>query len=287
MTNRNLETALNFAPPGHFYSPHPDLAQIEADAERLFEKLRVDSLPGIDLNISGQLELLSQFEKFYAELPWSEAGAPPQRYQYRNDFFCYGDAVILYGMMRVFRPRRIIEIGSGFSSAAMLDVIELFLGGDCELVCIEPYAERLRARLRVGGEKNLRIIERNLQDVGVAFFDGLESNDFLFVDSSHVSKIGSDLNRIVFELLPRLSPGVIVHFHDIFFPFEYPKSWILEGRAWNEAYLLRAFLQYNHTFKVLFFNSFMHQVREKEMLASLPLSRQNPGGSLWLCRPPS
>lgn len=285
--NRSLQAALDFAPPGHFYSPHPDLEAIEADATRLFGQSSAENLPGINLNVAGQQELIARLSQFYGELPWGDEPQANLRYQYDNNLFCHGDVIALYGMMRLFRPRRIIEIGSGFSTAAMLDVNERFLGGDCALTCIEPFPDRLRSRLRPGDEEKLTILERNLQDVPETIFESLEANDFFFVDSSHVSKIGSDVNRIIFQLLPSLRPGVIVHFHDILYPFEYPKDWVLAGRAWNEAYLLRAFLQYNHAFQILFFNSYLHHLPNRATIgiaARLPLTARNPGGSLWLTR---
>jgi hypothetical protein len=102
------------------------------------------------------------------------------------------------------------------------------------------------------------------------------------VDSSHVVKIGSDVAHIIFEILPRLKPGVIVHFHDVFYSFEYPKEWVKEGRAWNEDYFLRAFLQYNSVFQILYFNSFMGQFYQNELERKMPLCLRNTGGSLWM-----
>ena len=88
-------------------------------------------------------------------------------------------------------------------------------------------------------------------------FRELHAGDVLFVDSTHVAKVGSDVNHIFFEILPILQPGVVVHFHDIMYPFEYEPKWIYTGVAWNEAYMLRAFLMFNPTFKILLFNSFL------------------------------
>src|SRR5690606_17050723 len=108
------------------------------------------------------------------------------------------------------------------------------------------------------------------------------ANDILFIDSTHVSKINSDVNYIFFEILPRLASGVYIHFHDIFFPFEYPKAWVYEGRAWNEAYILRAFLQYNNAFSVVLMNTFMDQFHKSFFREHMPLCLINPGGSIWI-----
>jgi predicted O-methyltransferase YrrM len=277
----NISVALNFSPPGHFYSPHPDLNEVESRAKELFGDAPAE-LPGIDLNIPGQLELLAAFAKFYADLPWSEDHRPPLRYCYGHGYFCHGDAIALFSILRHFQPKRIMEVGSGFSTAVMLDTLELFGHRPCEITCIEPYPDRLRSLLRGDENASFRLQEQRLQDVDAALFETLETGDVLFIDSSHVAKIGSDVNRLIFEVLPSLKSGVLVHFHDIFYPFEYPRDWIMEGRAWNEAYLLRAFLQFNTAYRIIFFNNYLHFAHREAISARLPLTIRNPGGSLWL-----
>ena len=121
-----------------------------------------------------------------------------------------------------------------------------------------------------------------VQNVPLAAFEELGDNDILFIDSSHVCKAGSDVNFLVFNVLPALAPGVVVHFHDIGWPFEYPLQWIADGRAWNEAYLLRAFLQYNRSFEILVFNSYAYRTFRSFFEKRMPLYLERPGGSLWL-----
>ena len=123
-----------------------------------------------------------------------------------------------------------------------------------------------------------------MQDVDVGRFAALEANDILFIDSTHVSRIDSDVNRIFFEILPRLAAGVLVHLHDVFYPFEYPREWVYEGRAWNENYVLRAFLQYNRAWEIRFFNNYLARRHPEAFFGALPLARENPGGSIWLAR---
>jgi hypothetical protein len=96
--------------------------------------------------------------------------------------------------------------------------------------------------------------------------------------------VGSDVNYLVFEVLPRVQPGVLVHIHDIYWPFEYPAEWVLEGRSWNEGYLLRAFLQYNEAFDILLFNNYLGHRHGDFMREVMPLFMKNDGGSLWLQR---
>lgn len=118
----------------------------------------------------------------------------------------------------------------------------------------------------------------------LSLFDTLGENDMLFIDSTHVAKINSDVCVVFFEILPRLKSGVLVHFHDIFYPFSYPDSWLLNRNAWNESYMLRAFLEFNNAFEIVFFNTCLHHLYRARFEESLPLSRKNHGGSIWIRR---
>ena len=204
------------------------------------------------------------------------------RYYFENPAYSYSDAIFLHSMIRHVEPRRVIEIGSGFSSCVTLDTNELFFNGDIETTFIEPYPDLLLSLLKESDKENVCIISKRLQDVSLNVFEGLQADDILFVDSTHVSKINSDVNRIFFEILPALSSGVYVHFHDVFFPFEYPKEWIYLGRAWNEIYMLRAFLQYNSEFRIVLMNTFMEHFHEAFFRERMPLCLKNPGGSIWI-----
>jgi hypothetical protein len=275
--------ALRFAPPGHFYSPLPDLEEVARRGAELF-KSSVRSIPGVELNEAAQLTLLERFRGFYSEQPFTPQRSSARRYHFENPMYSYSDALFLYFMLRHLQPRRVIEVGSGYSSCVTLDTSELFLQGSVKCTFIEPFPDRLLGLLRPGDKDRVEVLTSPLQQLASARFSELGANDILFIDSTHVSKIGSDVNRLLFEVLPSLSPGVYVHIHDIFYPFEYPRTWIEEGRAWNEAYLLRAFLQYNSAFEIVLFTSFLHQ-RHPQLLAELfPLSTRNPGASLWIRR---
>jgi hypothetical protein len=182
------------------------------------------------------------------------------------------------------QPKRIVEVGSGFSSCVILDTAELFLDGKVECTFVEPYPERLLSLLRLEDRGRVQILVKRVQDVGLESFLALERNDILFIDSSHVAKIGNDVNYLLGEVLPRLRPGVYVHVHDIFYPFEYPESWIREGRSWNEAYILRAFLAFNLAFEIVLFNTFLERFHRGIFEREMPLCLRNEGGSIWLQR---
>ena len=189
---------------------------------------------------------------------------------------------MLHCMIRYLRPKRIIEVGSGFSSCVTLDTNQLFFGNSISTTFIEPYPSLLLSLLKETDKNSAKIISRRVQDVDMAEFEALAANDILFIDSTHVSKVSSDVNCIFFDILPRLATGVHIHFHDIFYPFEYPKEWLLEGRAWNEAYMLRAFLQYNKSFEVVLMNTYMEHFHESFFKENMPLCLNNRGGSIWI-----
>jgi hypothetical protein len=243
-------------PPGHFYSPIPSIEELHARADQLFAQ-PLPELAGIDLRQDDQLQLLEDMARLYAEQPFTSSKVQDRRYFFDNPNFTYGEGIVLFCVMRLSAPRRIVEIGSGYSSCVMLDTNELFFDNSIRCTFIEPYPELLLELVYERDRRDLDLLEKGLHAVDGTVFGQLQRGDILFVDSTHVSKIGSDVNRIIFDILPSLNPGVLVHFHDIYYPFEYPRDWVEQGRAWNEAYLLRAFLMHNPAYRIEFFNSFM------------------------------
>ena len=183
-------------------------------------------------------------------------------------------------MLRHFTPRRLVEVGSGYSSALILDTLEQ-LSIPVEVTFIEPYSERLLGLLSRTDHQH-KLLEMPVQSVDMGVFEALDANDILFIDSSHVVKTGSDVAHLVFEVFPRLKPGVIIHVHDILWPFEYPREWMLNGIAWNEAYVLRAFLMDNPRYEVIYYNAFIAACYPDALAAAVPMSLNSTGGSLWL-----
>lgn len=263
--------------PEHFYSPITHSIRFQHFNDR-------QSIPGIKLNTEKQRELLAGFKKVYKGQPFSEKSSDENRYFFDNDQFAHTDALILYSMMRMKKPKRIVEVGSGYSSGLMLDVNNQFFDNKIDLTFIEPFPTRLRSLLRAEDKRAARVIVKPVQEVSLVEFEKLESGDILFIDSSHVAKTGSDVNWLYFEVLPILKSGVIVHVHDIPYPFEYYDKWIKEGRSWNEAYLLRALLIDNPKYQILFWGEYLHKFYGKEMKSSMPISVKNHGGSIWLER---
>ncbi|QUV83706.1 class I SAM-dependent methyltransferase [Chloracidobacterium aggregatum] len=269
-------------PAGHYYSPIPSKEEVLHYVQT--RGTPKNELPGINLNEDEQLELLKEYISFYPDISFPEEQKSTHRYYYNNQWFSYSDAIFLHCFLRRYTPKRIIEVGCGFSSALILDTIEKFSFYKPEVTFIEPYPDRLLSLLREGDIERFRLIEKKVQSVQPDVFRALESGDLLFIDSSHVVKCGSDLQFLIFEVLPYLKPGVFVHFHDIAYPFEYPSEWLLEGRYWNENYFLRAFLSYNSEWSIHFFTTYVYfrfgdLIREK-----MPLCTKNPGGSLYIQR---
>lgn len=285
---RNLRTQIanqGQYPPGHYYSPIPSQ---EGVLHRIGSQvLDIRSLPGIVLNDDTQMHQLEEYSGYYDEVPFREQKTPHCRYYYEQEWFCYADAIFLHCFLRSHQPRRIIEVGSGFSSAVMLDTAEHFLRHKPDLTFVEPHPERLLSLLRPDEREKISIVQSPVQIIKPELFDQLEAGDLLFIDSSHVVKCGSDLQYLMFDILPRLSPGVFVHFHDIFYPFEYPAKWLMSGRYWNECYLLRAFLAYNTQWSIYFFNDYVARRFRGFLEEKMPLCLKSPGGSLYLRNNPT
>jgi predicted O-methyltransferase YrrM len=243
--------------PVHFYEPIPDTRSLK---EVLWSK---DSeMIGVDLNVENQFEMLSRFKsKFKGEYDGFAREKTSIQYEYHldNHSFISVDAELLYCMIRDFRPRRIFEVGSGNSTYVSAQAILKNKAenlGECELTVIDPYPNEA---VKAGFPGLARLLENKVEDIEPSKFDELGENDILFIDSSHVLRIGNDVQFLYLEILPRLKKGVIVHIHDVFLPSEYPREWILEDHFfWNEQYLLQAFLSFNDSFEVLWSASYMN-----------------------------
>ena len=269
-------------PPGHFYSPITDPDDMRAKESSLWSGS--DDLPDIDLGIQAQLALLRDLEPHAASAIYPEADPGDGiTYFYGNDQYPALDATFLHAALRYFRPRSMIEVGSGYSSLVTADVNRRFLSGNLDFVCIEPYPRQFLIN-GVSGISGL--ITSKVEDVDISFFGRLRADDILFIDSSHVVKTGSDVTHLLFKVLPGLQPGVLVHIHDIFLPDEYPKRWVIEeGRNWNEQYFVRAFLSFNPDFEIVWAAHYMGTRHPEAIRRAFPhCVSPSDGGSLWIRR---
>ena len=267
---------LDWVPPGHFYSivPGPDDV---ARAKRR-EAAAGPTLPGIAL--PGDL-VAHVRERAALVREWDGGADRTGRYYAPNQAFDLGDALMLRATLLLLRPARLVEVGSGWSSACTLDTIDE-MGLPTTVTFIEPYPENLIARLRPADHERIEIRQVPVQDVPTEVFASLAAGDVLFIDSSHVFKPGSDVDDYFARILPSLQPGVHVHIHDIFWPFEVPGGWLDEGRAWNEGHALRNFLCDNPRWEITVFNNYFQRFHRDVLEATLPQQLENTGGSIWL-----
>lgn len=270
---RYVESKGYHVTPAHFYQPIPDSRKLEETY-----RPRSDSI-GIDWQEQAQLELLRErFPKYAGEYRefFSDFRADERFADTTLEFIGY-DPYIYHCMIRNFKPARIIEVGAGYSTLVATKAAALN-GAATEITAIEPYPGDLLQSLT----SQVHIVRQGAQSVDMDIFTDLRENDILFIDSSHVVKTGSDVCFLVLEALPRLNQGVIVHFHDIFLPFNYPLSWLLERRVfWNEQYLLQAYLMHNRRARVLFAVGYMIE-RHAELMSGAFFDCEATGGSLWL-----
>jgi len=250
--------------PNHYYTAVPDLNALACTEDVWAQR---SELWGIDVDLDGQARRLAEicgpFEaeyrgnRTYADACARGAGAG----------FGYIEAQALHGVIRHLKPSRIIEVGAGVSTACMLDALvrnEREGAGRCEMVAIEPYPREWLRRAPV------RLIERPVQEVELARFEALGAGDLLFIDSSHTVKVGSDVNHLILEVLPRLRRGVIVHFHDIYLPYGFPRDALATLSHPQETALLQAFLIGNPNVRILFSLSMLHYDRREVLKRVFP-----------------
>jgi hypothetical protein len=270
----------------NYYSPIPETSALSDDIWK-----KESELVGIDMNENYQLELLSKaFSKFGKECTFPEKQTNvAYEYFQENRWFPPLDAGVLHCMIRHFQPERVVEIGSGFSTyvSAKASLLNKESGGvECELSAIDPYPNET---LKRGFRGLSRLITKRVEQVELSFFSQLRENDILFIDTSHVSRIGGDVNYIYLEILPRLNRGVIIHVHDIFFPKEYPREWVCNnGWFYSEQYILHAFLAFNTAFRAMWCTSYMLS-RYKDNLQSVFPNyiheyADRPACSFWMQR---
>ncbi|HUN78378.1 MAG TPA: class I SAM-dependent methyltransferase [Solirubrobacteraceae bacterium] len=239
---------------------------------------------GLEWNGEGQLSLCREMARQKCFGFPEEASDDETEYYAANGQFPPLDAWVLEGVLRHFKPRRMIEIGCGFSSlvSARTNCDHLDLG--MELTCIEPYPRPFLLS-GVPGITNVRV--ERIQDTPLELFVELGKDDIVFVDTSHTVKTGGDVTWIFHEIVPRLAAGVIVHIHDFFLPGDYPEPWVMEGWGWNETYLVRSFLTFNSAFKVLWGTKYMLIHHPDDVRVAFPnLDRYSAmgGASLWIQR---
>ena len=235
-------------------------------------------LPGLDLNVAAQLALLSSFTD--VEGPARVTEAATLQFE-QNPNFWSGDAELWFHVINHFKPQRIIEIGSGFSTRMACRAISHVKSSDsayrCEQICIEPFEMPWLEHLGV------KVVRRKVEEVDLSIFASLAKDDILFIDSSHMIRPQGDVLLEILRIVPGLQHGVIVHLHDIFTPRDYPEEWIREPRFWNEQYLLEAFMTENNAWEVLLAaNQLKHDHYDLLKAKCLWLTEDREPGSFYI-----
>jgi hypothetical protein len=263
----------------HYYQPIPDTSKL---IEKIFNN--ESELLGLDMRVGSQKQLLKKLKNFknellgFKKLDESVNDQTNPNFFFGNMAFDNVDALFYYGLIRHLKPKNIIEVGSGWSTKIAAQAVQK--NKDTKLISIEPYPQPI---LKKGFNGLSELIEKPVQEVSKNIFKTLKSGDILFIDSSHTVKIGGDVNYLFFEILPILKKGVYVHVHDIFFPFDYPKDWVLkEHRFWTEQYMLQAFLMYSDVFEVVYSNSYMYHNHRKVVKNVFGSAPELHGGSFWM-----
>lgn len=253
--------------PNHYYWPVPDLKELEA------RKWPADQFPiGVDLALEKQIDFLRTVVPLY-EPEWGSTSGPIgiAGYTRGNGFFETVDAEIAYCLVRHLKPKRIIEVGGGYSSRVMAAALDMNLKMDGvrgELLTIDPHPDRFPKEAL---SDRVRLIAASVQSIDLDIFLSLEDGDFLFLDSTHVVGVGSDVVREYLEILPRLNRGVLIHAHDIFIPSEYPRKMVLQSLSfWSEQYLLEALLTFNPRFEVVWGSSAMQGFNPEALEHAFP-----------------
>ncbi|MBS1887189.1 MAG: class I SAM-dependent methyltransferase [Actinobacteria bacterium] len=266
-----------------YYSPIPDLTLLPDD---IWD--RRNRLAGVALNVDDAIALIeSELADYVAEFDFPAAGPrPPGEFFLDNTNYGAVDAELLYAMVRARKPRRVLELGSGMTTlligeAARRNAAD---GVATEHLAYDPYP-----RAQILGEDPpppTRFAPKGATEVGLDDFSLLGNGDILFVDTTHTVKLGSDVNYVVLDVLPTLASGVIVHFHDIFLPWEYPREWFESmGYFWAEQYLIQAFLAFNGDFEVLIPANAVAVEHPDRLARAIPsfVPGRRPG-ALWLRR---
>jgi len=270
--------------PVHFYHPIPDIKELEK--RDVWKK--VSKLSGIKFEPEKHWDFLREIAKDYSgECKWNEdpVGVIGEFYL-NNSCFSYGCSSILHCMIRHNKPKRIIEIGSGFSTKIIRSAVSLNQkeGNDVEYTIIDPYTNYKEEYFPFA----VNILKQPIEVLGTELFQQLEENDILFIDSSHVCKIGSDVNFEILEILPVLKKGVFIHFHDIPMPYEYNETYSKNPSFrmfWTESYLLQAFLAFNDTFEIILPLNYMQTNCTEEFNKNFPLGigiKNWWSGSFWI-----
>lgn len=257
----------------NFYSPLPQLEELPPDTFQ-----RRLPMPGITWDMDRYESLLRDLAPFLTEF------SPPTGFTWDNVMYGPVESELLYALVRRNTPHRVVELGSGFTSliiaaACRKNATE---GRPARYVAFDPFPREF-VKKGIHGMDALEAV--GATEVRQEEYEALAEGDILFIDTTHTVKAGSDVNRVMLEVLPTLAPGVLVHVHDVFLPYEYPRAFFENQCYWQEQYLLQALLTENPNFEVLFPASAVARERPDLLRTLLPQHEATFGpGAFWIRR---
>ncbi len=272
----------------HYYSPVPDIGDLKS--RRVWA--RRSDMSGISFKETNQVKLMVELGRDFGhecQWPHSATGDPTQFFT-DNSGFSYGCAAATHSLLRRFKPRQVIEIGSGSSSRVIASALRANVQSGspaAQYTVIDPFPGLELEKL----PGVTRLLKQKVEETDVALFLDLRANDVLFIDSGHTVRIGGDVNFLILDVLPVLAPGVLVHFHDIPLPYEYAEVYYTNPRFrmfWTESYLLQAFLCFNAAYDILLAMNYLMLDRLEEFRAAFacydPAIHRYPSHSFWIRR---
>lgn len=269
----------------HYYQPIP---RYESVPEGVFEE--PGRYPGFAIDPEKTRATLAELARYGAEASWPREPRPLGEYTAANDNFGFSSAALLHSFIRANGARKVIEIGGGYSSLITMAALEKNHGlGGYHFACVEPFPSKWLKAAIAARNASATLIEKPVETLDPAVLADLGAGDILFIDSSHCVRLASDVNFLYLQVLPRLAPGVIIHIHDIYLPYEYPRVHFFGANKlfWNEQYLLAAVLSENRNFEILLPGFFAQRNMESEFKAAFPhydSARDRKTSSFWLRR---
>ena len=266
----------------HYYEPLPKFSEITE--EKILERRSSES---INWNLDAQLDLIKKLSNYGVEIHRIDNRKDTESgFNFFNDTYPELDAAVYYSLLRKLKPSKIIEVGSGYSTQIATKAIAKNQqeGKAGKIISIEPYPRPMLT----DGTLDVELVIKRVETIDLKFFEQLSAGDILFIDSTHTVKFGSDVCREILEIIPKISSGVWIHIHDIFFPYDYPPQWLIkERRAWSEQYMLEAFLVYNYQFEVMLANHLLSVDYPKEIAQIWPgvlnwTNRNHQCGGFWM-----
>jgi len=267
----------------HFYQPIPEYEEIP---NTFFQTKQ--SFPGFKIDDTTIRQTLERLSLYSDECVWPEQPDTPSTYYAQNPHFGYSSACVLHSLIRAYNTKNIVEIGSGFSTMISMGALtKNYTENDYSLTCIEPYPNAAIQKMVQNNQGTMRLLTAKAEEVNPEHYLNLNANDILFIDSSHVSKLNSDVNFLYLNILPRLKKDVIIHIHDIYIPYEYPREHFFSRQKifWNEQYFLQAFLTGNSAFEIILPNYYTQKDLSQDF--QLAFRHYNPlthrkSSSIWL-----